>query len=129
MNKRIFAIFMTLVMIGTIFVIAPSDLQVGASGGGGDNGFGLDYDYIRSKTENLSQIIFDVKDHGLDKGRAFGTEGERAAAGYIAGWMGNLGLYDPGGEEGWSLSYRDQIQNISVSDMVRKYGNLSTHIL
>ena len=33
MKKQIVAIFLTLVMIGTIFVIAPRDLQVEASGG------------------------------------------------------------------------------------------------
>jgi len=59
MNKQIVAIFLTLLMIGTIFIIAPSDLQVGASGGGGDNGFGLNGTYIKEKTELLSYIIFD----------------------------------------------------------------------
>jgi len=96
MKKQIVAIFLTLVVIGTIFVIAPSDLQVEASGGGGDNGIGLDYEYIINKTENLSKIIKD--EYGEDeiaKGRAFGTKGEHAAAFDIAGWMEEIGLYDP----------------------------------
>lgn len=95
MNKQIVAIFLTLMMIGTIFVIAPSDLQVGASGGGGDNGIGLNYSYIKEKTEELSYIIFNEYLPGeLAKGRAFGTKGERAAAEDIADWMEEIGLYN-----------------------------------
>ena len=58
MNKQIVAIFLTLLMIGTIFVIAPSDLQVDASGGGGDNGFELNESYIREKTAYRVYVEF-----------------------------------------------------------------------
>lgn len=81
MNKQIVAIFMTLVMIGTIFVIAPSDLQVEASGGGGGN-TELDLGFIYNVTSELSDIGENNK-----KGRAFDTFGERYAANKIRDWM------------------------------------------
>ncbi len=96
MNKQIVAIFLTLLMIGTIFVITPSDLQVGASGGGEDDGFGLDGDYIEEKTKYLSDIVKNLYEGvELEKGRAFGTIGEHHAANYIADRMGDIGLDDP----------------------------------
>ena len=81
MNKQIVAVFLTLLMIGTIFVISPNKLKVQASSGGG-NGFVLDHVYIYNKTKVLSKIV-----ETYPKGRAFGTKGEWAAADYIVGWM------------------------------------------
>jgi len=107
MNKQIVAIFLMLVMIGTIFVIAPSDLQVEASGGGGDKGIGLNYSYIEEKTLALSDIV-----KTYHKGRAFGTKGEWAAAEKIAYWMGQLGLHDPTNTTYPDLAYREPIKRI-----------------
>ena len=107
MNKQIVAIFMTLLMIGTIFVIIPSDLQVEASGGGGDgNGIGLNCSYIYDKTYELSNIV-----KSYPKGRAFGTKGENDAAVDIAAWMEEIGLYDPTTTTYPDLAYHEQIKN------------------
>jgi len=102
MNKQIVAIFMTLLMIGTIFVISPNKLKVQASSGGG-NGFVLDHVYIYNKTKVLSKIV-----ETYPKGRAFGTKGENDAAGDIAEWMEEIGLYDPTNS---GFAYREQIKN------------------
>ena len=70
MNKQIVAVFLTLLMIGTIFVISPNKLKVQASSGGG-NGFVLDHVYIYNKTKVLSKkgsilykIIFENHSEG-----------------------------------------------------------------
>jgi len=110
MNKQIVAIFITLLMIGTIFVISPNELKVQASSGGG-NGFVLDYTYVFNKTFALSNIIKNVSENGLDKGRAFGTKGENDAAEDIADWMEEIGLYDPTTTTYPNLEYREQIKN------------------
>lgn len=50
--------------------------------------------YIKTKTENLSDIIFDIYDPGdIAKGRAFGTEGELVAYDRIKAWLEDLDLF------------------------------------
>jgi len=59
MNKKIVAIFMTLVITMSAFVIYSSDLEVEASGGGGSVDF--DYDLIHYFADKLSDIVTDAK--------------------------------------------------------------------
>jgi hypothetical protein len=73
----------------------------------------IDIQYIYNITENLSNIIFNPEIYGegeLKKGRAFGSDGEHAAAKYLADEMKKLGLYDP--TDNSTPSYHEQIQNI-----------------
>jgi len=54
----------------------------------GDGIFDLDYDFIYNKTENLSNIIFqEIWPTDLEKGRAFGTEGEIYAGDKLKDWF------------------------------------------
>jgi PKD repeat protein len=125
MNRKIFVIFVTLVMIVSTFVIAPNDLKVEASGGGSGGDIGIDFQYIYNITENLSNVIFDAPlDHGIRKGRAFGTEGERhAAENIISLEMENLNLHDPTSNP--NLPYLEQIENINYPHKIILYNNLN----
>lgn len=55
----------------------------------------FNYSYIFEIASELSKSVIDITDSGLDKGRAFASEGERAAANYLADEMQEIGLYDP----------------------------------
>ena len=90
MNKKISVLFVTLLMmILSVIVIFPENLEVEATGGDGggdgeDNGIGLDYDYMWDVIYNLSRVVHDAYDEGdIRKGRAFGTKGEHYTVEYI----------------------------------------------
>ena len=56
---------------------------------------GLNYQYVKNVTYELSRKIFTAYDVGdIQKGRAFGTKGEHAAAYDIKTWMNNLSYFD-----------------------------------
>ena len=69
-----------LMLSSTSMLIAFNHQVVKATGGGEGEEIGLDFDYIYNITKDLSNITFVAPlDHGISKGRAFGTEGERYA--------------------------------------------------
>ena len=108
--RKIKSILICTLLITTL-TIASYDLNVEATPGGGDDeNMLLDYGFIYNKTKALSDVIRTVEDYGLDKGRYFASAGERYAAGEIADWMTEIGLYDPCSNP--ELSYREQMQNI-----------------
>jgi hypothetical protein len=82
-RKKISVLIVTLFL--TSVVILPKDLNVKASEEGPD----LDYGFVYNITKDLSNIVFNVKSDGLDKGRAFGTAGEHQSALDIKDWMEN----------------------------------------
>ena len=90
MEKKIFVVIMTFLMIFSTFVILPNDLNVKADFGEDNEGIGLDMSFIYSTTVDLSKIIYDYP-----KGRAFGTDGEfYAANNIIKHQMNKMGLYN-----------------------------------
>jgi len=99
MRKKIIGIFVCIMLVlTTVVVIVPDDLKVEATPGGGgeEGGIGLDYQYIRNITENLSNVIFKYPTGMIPKGRAFGAWGEHFAAfNILQDEMINLSLYDP----------------------------------
>ena len=117
MKRKVISILVMLLITGTIFIIPPTDLIKEASAIGGYSALNLNY--IKDKTEELSDIIKEVEDSGLDKGRAFGTEGERHAAGDIANWMTLLDLDDPTSTPGKPYHERiDNIDNDGYNDLI-----------
>jgi hypothetical protein len=117
MKRKISVLIVTLLMcLSAIVVIVPDDLQVGATpGGGGEGNMVLDYGFICNKTKLLSDIIFEVKDHNLSKGRYFGSAGEQEAADKIADWMENeIGLWSP---EELNVPYLEPIDNIAPQSL------------
>jgi len=91
---------------------------------GGEDDIGLDYSYIYNITEKLSDVIYDAPpDHGMQKGREFGTTGEHyAAKDIIKPEMISLGLYNPGLDP----PYLEQMENI-ISKWIN-YDNLTTRL-
>jgi hypothetical protein len=90
--KKIGCIFICMLVCLSSIVIMSIELKVEATtgGGSGSNGLvGLDYQEIYKKTKSLTDIVFNITDNGIYKGRAFGTEGEHAAADIIYNWMIN----------------------------------------
>jgi len=90
-RKIVSLLFFMLVIAGSILII-PKEYNVEATTGGGSGGnglVGLDYQEIFNKTVNLTEIVINVPDNGLYKGRWFGSKGEREAACKIKGWMEN----------------------------------------
>lgn len=68
---------------------------------------GLDYDFIKNVTYNLSQIVKNAYElDELHKGREFGSKGELNASEKIEDWMDDIGLFKLG------LSYREQLESI-----------------
>ncbi|VVB59496.1 Peptidase family M28 [uncultured archaeon] len=106
MKKQLVAVFLTLVMIGTSVLIMPDDMNVQALSGG-ENGVGLDNDYIKDIAQELSNIVNENETYG--RGRDFGTYGEELARLSIVGWMQNLGLEDP---TSGPYPYRERITSI-----------------
>jgi len=96
--KNIINIFIgTILIFSTIsFVIIPEDMIVKAISGNGGEDTKLDNNFIYNITKKLSDVIFDAPlDHGIQKGRAFGTNGERwAADNILEDEMIELGLYN-----------------------------------
>jgi hypothetical protein len=106
MKKKIVSILVCMLLIGTTIVLVPEDFNVKASGNGGEDGLGLDYDYIYNITQMLSKIIDTAYEEGeIAKGRAFGTEGEHLAANKIRDNMSDLDLYNI------TPNYLEQIEN------------------
>jgi len=87
MNRKMFVIFATLLMVLSSFVILPFDSNVNANPGDDDNEDpNIDFEIIYNTTYELSRIISrdDIYPNGvLKKGRAFGTDGEHDAADYL----------------------------------------------
>jgi len=145
MNKKIYTIFVTLVMIMTAIII-PRNTEVKATDGYGDPD--INHGYVYTKTKNLSDIILNEQ---YDKGRHFGTEGEQKAADDIKGWMNDIGLdyvhketidkcwYPGDSSTGWDNQYigplhftkviQEYYINISIhwkcNNTVKEYKNLS----
>jgi parallel beta-helix repeat protein len=145
MNKKIYAIFVTLVMIMTAMII-PRNTRVKATYSYGDPD--INHGYIYNKTENLSKIILNEL---YDEGRYFGTDGELEAANRIIGWMENISLdyvhketidkcwYPWDSSTGWDNQYigplyftkviQEYYINISIhwkcNNTVKEYKNLS----
>ena len=83
MNKKYSCLAITLILLLSTVLITPNNLKVKASPGEDEGTVGLDYDFMYSVIENLSYIIKHPiygTDHGIYKGRTFGTEGEIRAA-------------------------------------------------
>jgi len=97
-KSRIFLIFITLVMIFSatqIFVPNNQNVKADAGGGGGQEGIGLNFSYMKEITEELSDIVYDaynVPAGDLPKGRFFGSKGELDAKDYLLDEMDDLGL-------------------------------------
>ncbi len=65
-------------------ILYTKDFEVEASGRGGNYEIGLDYNFMWSITQNLSNIVHtSYPGNVLSKGRMFGTDGDRDAARYI----------------------------------------------
>jgi len=95
MYKKLCVIFITLLLtIPATIIILPRNMNAQAEGGAeSGEDLDLDYSYIYNRTKDLSDIIKNAPlDHGMQKGRAFGTTGEHLAKTYIEGWMDDLGL-------------------------------------
>lgn len=92
MERKLSAIFVTLLMCLTAIVIVPHNNDVKADTGSGGNSE-LDAQFIHRITENLSNVIYNAYSDGeLQKGRAFGSKGEHYAADYIYNEMNQIGL-------------------------------------
>jgi len=91
MKKKSLGIFISLLMLATCIgptIFTENELNVKATSTTGGN-VGLDYDTIYEKLETLSYVVFNasLKDHGIYKGRDFGTVGDWWAADRIKEWM------------------------------------------
>ena len=74
---------MLMIISAMTAVIYTNDTGVKASGEG-NNEVGLDYDFMWSITQNLSNIVqTSYPGNVLSKGRMFGTDGDHDAARYI----------------------------------------------
>ena len=74
---------------------------------------GLDCQYIINVTQDLSDVIKDVDwEEGPEKGRAFGTKGEREAARIIGDYMENLSLFRPDMDSS-DRDYKEKIKAIN----------------
>jgi len=84
MRKKILSVLICGLLIGTIFVIAPSDLKIkSVSADIIEDNSKLDYSTIYEITEKLSFVINDpnvYEEDELERGRAFGSEGELETA-------------------------------------------------
>ncbi len=93
--KKIISIIVCMLVCLSSILIMPEKMKVKASGGsgGGDEGIGLDKDFVWSVTENLSRIVHSAYDPGdIRKGRAFGTKGDWYAQNLTADYMGDFNL-------------------------------------
>ena len=75
-----------------IFVPNNQNVKADAGGGGGQEGIGLDNDFLYDVTYNLSRIIYDsyLEPGDLPKGRFFGSVGEHDAAYYLNDTFNNV---------------------------------------
>ena len=95
-------------MILTASIAVPSNLKIKSIKTENEESISIDYGFIKWVTEQLSSIVNNssLLDHGIAKGRAFATVGERKAAEYIEDWMiKNCSLPN-------SDVYKDKITNI-----------------
>ena len=77
-------------VITTFFVFKEISNVKAGLGEEDEENVGLNYDFIYEVIRELSEIIFDdnyAKDHGIWKGRTFGTDGEREAMDKIRNWI------------------------------------------
>lgn len=91
MKKKILGIFISLLMLATCIgptIFTENELNVKATTPTEGN-VGLDYDTIYENLETLSYVVFNesLKDHGIYKGRDFGTKGDWWSADKIVDWM------------------------------------------
>lgn len=120
MRKKVSILFVMLLLVICIVTILPHKKIVEADTS--PPVYEIDNEYIYSIAENLSDIIKDpaiYPEGKLAKGRAFGSDGERAAADELAERMSLLDLYDPTTETYPSKEYREQIQNIKLNLLVQ----------
>jgi parallel beta-helix repeat protein len=112
MNKKIYAVFLTLVLLLTTMTF-PRNIEVTATEDYGDPG--IDHGYVYGKTENLSKIVFNPI--ASNTSRYFGTPGERYAADLIKDWMNEIGLdcvHKEWIDAYWSLDDENSLINESL---------------
>jgi len=78
MKKKVLAIIVCMLLITNAIVIVSNDTKVEATSGGGgaEEDIGLDFQYIKNITKDLSDVISNTLVYGLGelkKGRAFGS--------------------------------------------------------
>jgi len=116
-----------MLLLTTVLVIVPDDLNVKAeAGSGGDNGeIAFNFTFIQNLSEKLSNVIFEAYEgNDLRKGRFFGSDGEHfAALNILKPKMIEMGLYNPcSGSE----PYLEKIENIHSEPFLRgSFTNLT----
>jgi len=76
MKNKIVGIFVCLMLVTTTIVFVPEKMNVKADPVDEED-INLDYDFIYDLTYNLSRVVYIAPlDHGIEKGREFGTKGE-----------------------------------------------------
>jgi hypothetical protein len=132
MKKKILSILVCVIMvIGALIFNVPDEMNVKASGESGENNDNmLNCSYIRSIIENLSDVIFDAPpDYGTQKGREFGTTGERFAAETIVAYeMDRLGLWNPNLDPPYLENMEDIETTCIAGNLTHKLETLSDGI-
>lgn len=82
-------IFVTILMLMLTFsaICFPKNTIVTVTASDGYEEVSLDYDWIYDIIVNMSEIINKITTHDIYEGRAFGGEGDQAAADYVFRWM------------------------------------------
>ncbi len=85
MKKKLYVVLVTLLLVLTSIVIILNDLEVEATPGGGEGeeGIGLDYDFMWQVTRDLCNVTYKYPPGMIPKGRAWGTWGDNYTAKYI----------------------------------------------